>query len=138
MPDIPCVGAICIDAEHRILLIQRGREPARGQWSLPGGRVEAGEDVLDAVVREVREETGLDVVVDREVGTVRRPAPSGGTYVIRDFIVTPTVGELAAGDDALDARWVPLADLGDWDTSKGLVEALEAWGLLDAVRGMRS
>lgn len=138
MVEIPCVGAICIDEDARILLIQRGQEPARGRWSIPGGRVEPGEDARDAVIREVREETGLDVVVGREVGTVRRDAPSGGTYVIRDFLATPRSGVLAAGDDARAVQWVALADLGEWDTSPGLVEALVAWGLSEPVQGSES
>lgn len=130
MVDVPCVGAICIDDAQRILLIQRGTEPARGKWSLPGGRVERNEEALDAVVREVREETGVTVAVIREVGTVRRPAPSGDTYVIRDFLVKPIGGDLSAGDDADDARWIPCAELDEWDTSVGLIEALAAWGFL--------
>lgn len=135
--EIPCVGAICIDEERRILLIQRGQQPALGRWSLPGGRVEAGEAAADAVVREVREETGLEVRVSSEVGTVRRPAPTGGTYVIRDFLVVPVTGNLRAGDDARDAVWVPLAELEAWDTSSGLVEALDSWGLREGEPGQR-
>ena len=130
MTDIPCAGAVCIDRDGRILLIQRGQPPALGQWSLPGGRVEHGEDATAAVVREVREETGLDVEVVREVGTVLREAPTGGTYVIRDFLVTVLAGEMAAGDDARDVRWVPMGDLERWDTSPGLLDALRAWGFL--------
>jgi len=62
---------------------------------------------------------------------VRRDAPSGGTYVIRDFLVSVLSGELCAGDDARDTRWVPLRDLEHWDTSPGLIEALDSWGLRD-------
>lgn len=130
MVDIPCVGAVCIDSDQRILLIQRGKEPARGQWSLPGGRVEPDEEALHAVVREVREETGVTVAVIGEVGTVRRPAPSGDTYVIRDFLAEPIGGDLVPGDDADDAQWVPCTELGEWDTTTGLIEALTAWGFL--------
>ena len=136
--EIPCVGAICIDEHRRILLIQRGQEPAMGQWSLPGGRVEREESAEQAVVREVWEETGLTVRVGSEVGTVRRAAPSGGTYVIRDFLVTPEGGDLCAGDDARDVRWVPLAELEQWDTSAGLIEALDSWGLRANDTGQRT
>lgn len=135
--EIPCVGAICFDDEQRILLILRGQPPAEGLWSLPGGRIEAGETADAAVVREVREETGLVVRIDREVGTVRRAAPSGGTYVIRDFLVTASAGELRAGDDARDARWVPVVDLDGWETSPGLVDALDSWGLRNGDLGRR-
>lgn len=129
--EIPCVGAVCIDDAHRLLLILRGQPPAEGLWSLPGGRLEAGESATAAVVREVWEETGLSVQVEREVGTVRRDAPSGGTYVIRDYLVSVLSGDLCAGDDARDTRWVPLRDLEHWDTSPGLIEALDSWGLRD-------
>ena len=133
LPDaaIACVGAVVFDAEGRLLLVQRANPPAQGRWSLPGGRVEPGEQAQDAVRREVREETGLDVEVIREVGTVIRPAPSGGQYVIRDFLAGP-IGEVEvrAGDDAADARFVALAEMSELPLSEGLVEALQEWGLL--------
>ena len=71
-PRIPCVGALIYDAAGRLLLVQRGREPARGSWSIPGGKVEPGESPHAAVVREVWEETGLDVEPLALVGTVER------------------------------------------------------------------
>jgi len=133
LPDaaIACVGAVVFDVDGRLLLIQRANPPAQGRWSLPGGRVEPGEQAQDAVRREVREETGLDVEVIREVGTVIRPAPSGGQYVIRDFLAGP-IGEVEvrAGDDAADARFVALAEMSELPLSEGLVEALQEWGLL--------
>lgn len=130
-PDIPCVGAIVQDRAGRILLIERGRPPAEGMWSLPGGRVEPGEGAEAAIVREVLEETGLDVTVVREVGTVLRDAPNGGCYVIRDFLVAP-VTEITpvAADDARDARFVTLEQLQALAVTDGLIEALQAWDLL--------
>ena len=128
---VPCVGAIVHDVMGRLLVIQRGREPARGRWSLPGGRVHAGESFRDAVAREVREETGLDVVPGRMVGSVERTAPDGSTYDIRDFVASVAAeGEPTAGDDADDARWVGLAELRELPTSEGLLEALDEWGVL--------
>lgn len=130
--ETPAVGAIVFDSDGRLLLIQRGNPPAQGQWSLPGGRVESGEDWTDAVVRELREETGLDGHVVRFVGEVRRDAPDGSVYVIRDYLLdvagswTPQ-----AGDDALDAAWVSPHGLAELDTSAGLTEALQGWGLLE-------
>jgi ADP-ribose pyrophosphatase YjhB (NUDIX family) len=83
------------------------------------------------VRREVREETGLEVEIIREVGTVLRPAPSGGQYVIRDFLARPLHSAVVtAGDDASDARFVDVADLQSLPLSDGLIEALEEWGLL--------
>ena len=70
---IPCVGAVIRDDEGRLLLIKRGHEPGAGLWSLPGGRIEPGETDTEALVREMREETGLTVKVGRRLGSVRRP-----------------------------------------------------------------
>ena len=132
---VPCVGAIVVDDAGRFLLIRRANPPAQGQWSLPGGRVEPGEDWLDAVVRELLEETGVTARVDRFVGEVRRDAPLGGIYVIRDYLMTIDSGDSGrtphAGDDALDAGWFTPEEMRGLDTSAGLVEALTGWGLLD-------
>jgi len=130
MREIPCVGAVVFDGEGRILLVRRGQEPAMGQWSIPGGRVEAGESHEGAVVRELREETALVGRVVREVGAVRRAAPAGGIYVIRDFLLVVEGDELVAGDDALAAGWFAPDELDALDTSDGLVQALTEWGLL--------
>ena len=127
---IPCVGAIVVDDGGRLLLVRRANPPAQGLWSIPGGRVEPGEEGEQAVLRELAEETGVVGVVVREVGTVTRDAPGGGTYVIRDFLVRADAGfDPVAGDDALDAAWFTPAELRAVDTSPGLVEALESWGL---------
>jgi 8-oxo-dGTP diphosphatase len=127
---VPCVGAVVHDDEHRLLLVRRGRNPSAGRWSLPGGRVEAGESDGEAVRREVLEETGLDVVVGRLVGTVERPGPDGVVYDIRDYACAVMGGRLRAGDDASEVRWVDRWDLLTLDTTDGLVDALEAWGML--------
>ena len=131
-PCIPCVGAI-ITADGRILLIRRGHEPEAGRWSLPGGRIEAGETDQQALVREVREETGLEVVPGPLIGTVDRPRPDGGVLVIRDYAATVTGGTLAAGDDADDARWFRVRDLAGLTLTTGLEEALNDWGVLRVV-----
>ena len=130
-PLIPCVGAIVRDEQGRVLLVQRGREPGRGRWSIPGGRVEIGESDEAAVAREVAEETGLRVEVVRHVGSVQRPAPGGGTYDIHDYLVRvigPTVP--TAGDDADDARWVTRSELAALPLVDGLLVALADWSLL--------
>ena len=99
---------------------------------MPGGRVEPGETAAAAAVREVREETGLDVRAVRLAGTVERPGPSGATYVIDDFVCTPAGGELAAGDDADEVRWFTADEVRRLPTVPLLVEALDGWGLLGA------
>lgn len=131
MAHIPCIGAIVFDEQERLLLVKRANPPAQGKWSLPGGRLESGETSEDGVVREVREETGLDVKVVREVGTIQRDAPSGDTYVIRDFLCALTVSATpVADDDASDAGFFALTEVVELPTSEGLLEALRDWDLI--------
>jgi mutator protein MutT len=102
-----CVGAVAV-ADNELLLVRRGRGPETGRWSVPGGRVEAGETVHDAVVREVAEETGLQVRCGELLGWAERIGPQHH-FVILDFVVTVTDGRKpVAGDDAAEARWFPL------------------------------
>jgi ADP-ribose pyrophosphatase YjhB (NUDIX family) len=127
---VPCVGGVVRDDAGALLVIRRGQPPSQGLWSLPGGRVEAGESAVAAVAREVAEETGLDVCVGALVGSVERPGPGGVTYAIDDYLCVPTGGTLRAGSDATDARWVGGAELAALDCAPGLVEALRGWGVL--------
>jgi 8-oxo-dGTP diphosphatase len=132
-PRIPCVGGIVHDGRSRLLLVRRGQEPAKGRWSVPGGRVEDGESDAEATAREVLEETGIRVSVGRLAGTVERDAPGGGVYLIRDYVCDPydaDVDAVRAGDDADDARWFTREEIDSVPTSPGLVEALESWGVL--------
>ena len=127
---IPCVGAVIKDDQGRLLLIKRGHEPGAGLWSLPGGRIEPGETDAEALVREMREETGLAVQAGPLVGRVRRPAPGGQVLDIRDYAATVIGGTLRAGDDAAEARWVAASELPRIPITEGLVEALTSWGVL--------
>ncbi|MYS79316.1 NUDIX hydrolase [Embleya scabrispora] len=126
---IPCVGAIVLDSEGRVLLVQRAKMPGEGQWSLPGGRVEEGETDAVALAREMAEETGLQVTVGPLVGSVSRPAPDGGMYEIRDYACTPHGGALRAGDDANAVRWVATGALSRLDLVDGLLDALREWNV---------
>ena len=127
---IPCVGAVIKDRSGRLLLIRRGHEPGKGQWSIPGGRVEAGESDAEALAREVREETGLVVAVGRLIGAVRRPAGAGSVLDIRDYAASVIGGTLIPGDDADDAVWTSPAGLQALPLTDGLLDALRSWGAL--------
>ena len=124
------MGAVITDDLGRLLLIKRGHEPGKGLWSIPGGRIEAGESDEAALVREVREETGLAVAVGRLIGAVRRPGGAGSVLDIRDYAASVIGGTLIPGDDADDAVWVWPADLLALPLAYGLLDALRSWGVL--------
>lgn len=131
-----CVGGVVIDASGRLLLIQRAHEPGRGLWTLPGGRVEAGETDGQALVREMAEETGLAVAVGPLLGRVTRPAGRGVVFDIADHACQAVGGEARAGSDAADLRWVadvwPLEAAGE--LTDGLADLLAAWNVPAARR----
>ncbi len=127
---IPCVGAVIKDGSGRLLLIKRGHEPGKGLWSIPGGRIEAGESDSVALVREVREETGLVVAPGRLIGAVRRPGGGDSVLDIRDYAATIVGGALVAGDDADDAVWAGPAELDTLPLAEGLLDTLRSWGVV--------
>jgi 8-oxo-dGTP diphosphatase len=131
------VGGVAVD-HGRILLVRRGHGPAAGAWSVPGGRVELGETLHEAVVREVAEETGLSVVVERFLGWVERiePGPVGESathFVILDFLVGVLDPEAApvAGDDATEACWIGVHELDRYRLVPGLEDFLADVGVLE-------
>jgi 8-oxo-dGTP diphosphatase len=124
-----CVGAVAL-LDGRLLLIRRGHGPAAGEWSVPGGRVEAGELIAEAVVREVREETGLECVCGELVGWVER-LDDDHHFVILDFDVTVLDDrDPVAGDDAAEAAWVDVGEVEDLRLVDGLAEFLHDHGYL--------
>lgn len=131
---VPCVGAIISDQTGRLLLVLRGHDPGKGLWSVPGGRIEPGETDEQAVIREVREETGLEVACGPLIGAVERPGLAGTVIDIRDYAAVVTGGELAAGDDAADVAWVCADEAesleADGRLTGGLLAALRSWGVL--------
>jgi 8-oxo-dGTP diphosphatase len=129
---VPCVGAVIKDKDRRLLLIRRGHEPGAGLWSLPGGRIEPGETDQQAVAREILEETGLRVECGRLLAAVELPGLGGTVIEVRDYLAVVTGGDLSAGDDAADARWVTAAELDSLPLTQGLAGYLAAWGVYPA------
>ena len=123
------MSGLAYDDEGRLLLVRRANDPGQGQWSVPGGRVEPGEDDAAALVREMREETGLDVLVGPLVGRVVR-----GPFAIADYSCRAVGGVLAAGDDASDARWCDAAALRALPLVDGLLDVLAEWDALPRAR----
>lgn len=121
---VECAGAVVVDDAGRLLLVRRGRAPALGTWSLPGGRVEPGETPEQAAAREVAEETGLTV----EVGALLATVELAAGFRVHDFAARVVGGSLSAGDDADDARWVDPADLDRLELSPGLADELRRMG----------
>jgi len=123
------VGAILLERD-RILMAQRGKEPLKGWWSLPGGALETGEKLAEAVRREVREETGLEIeplgvleiferIMQDEAGKTEYH------YVLIDYVCRITGGQLAAGDDASRVEWVRRCDLSQLQITEGTLEVIE-------------
>jgi ADP-ribose pyrophosphatase YjhB (NUDIX family) len=119
------VGAVVVD-RGRVLLIRRGTEPLKGQWSLPGGMLELGESLVAGVVREVREETGLAVEVVELVELLDRIHRDEDRvryhYVIADYLCRVTGGALEAASDADAVRWVQRAEWNRQDSQEGALK----------------
>jgi 8-oxo-dGTP diphosphatase len=118
---IDCVGVICFRGQD-VLLIQRGKAPRAGEWSLPGGRIEPGETEAEACLRELFEETGVRATLGPKVATIDADF-EGFCYRLHDYAATWTSGDVIAGDDAADARFIPIAD----------IAALKMWPKTEAV-----
>lgn len=130
---MPGVGALIFRGRGRrgsILLVERGGHPLKGYWSLPGGLVETGESLDEAVRREILEETGLRVkpvemfeVFERIMRDARGRAEYH--YVLLDYVCKVTGGKLQAGDDVARVKWVPRDRLGDYQMTEGTREVIE-------------
>jgi 8-oxo-dGTP diphosphatase len=115
---------------RRVLLVERGQEPHKGLWSLPGGVLELGERLADGLRREVREETGLEIRLLELVEVFERILPDGDGrseyhYVLIDYLCEMAGGKLRAGDDVSRAAWVELERLGDYRITAGTPAVIE-------------
>ena len=140
-PKRPILGVGALIFRHgRILLVERGREPFKGYWSLPGGVLEVGETLESGVAREVKEETGLEVTPCGLVGIFERlildqQGRPEYHYVLIDFLCRARPGKLAPASDVLRAEWVRLMDLADYPLTDGVLEAIaKAWKLRKEMR----
>ncbi len=133
---VPAVGAVVVDSTARVLLVQRGRPPSVGSWTLPGGRLEPDESFEEAVTREVREETGLDVRVVGELCRVEI-AREGFAFLVHEYLAVPLAPTpVRAGDDAADARWVRADEMPALGVRRDAVAVIDQ-GIAEAVaRGL--
>jgi len=123
------IGALIFD-RGKILLVERGKEPLKGYWSLPGGVLEIGETLEQGIVREVREETGLEVEPLKLLEIFERIIrDSHGApeyhYVLIDYICRVTGGSLRAADDASRVAWVPRRLLSTYQITAGTLPVIE-------------
>lgn len=129
---VVAVGAICV-RDGRLLLVKRGRGAAAGQWAVPGGRVDFGEPLAEAVRRELREETGLTGTVGALCGIAERRA-GGHHFVILDYWVNVASGDAVAADDADEVIWASRTDLDRLPLVPLLTVFLAEHGVLDQLR----
>ena len=124
MTPIPAVGVVCMRGDA-VLLIRRGTPPRLGEWSLPGGRIEPGERAIQAALRELREETGVEAEMLGLVDVVDGLFPEHGRhYVLIDYAARWLSGEPRAGDDAAEAAFFPFEEAlrqVDWDETRRIL-----------------
>jgi 8-oxo-dGTP diphosphatase len=123
------VGAIVLD-RGRVLLVKRAHEPLQGEWSVPGGAVDIGETLEEAIRREVREETCLDIEVGPIVDVLDRIRydPEGRVkfhFVLVDFVCRPVGGTLQCASDAEEATWAERADLGRYGVADATISVID-------------
>jgi 8-oxo-dGTP diphosphatase len=121
---VPAVGVVCLRGDE-VLLIRRGTPPRQGEWSLPGGRIEPGERAVEAALRELHEETGVEAEITGLIAVVDGLFPEAGRhYVLIDYAARWLAGEPVAGDDAVEARFVSLEEAGrliDWSETRRVI-----------------
>lgn len=128
-PTAPVVGVGGVVVQNdKVLIVKRAHEPRKGEWSLPGGRVQLGESLVEAARREIKEETGLDVDVGPLVELFDRVHHLDDRvqyhFVIADYLCTPRGGTLAAADDAEDVAWIGVDELASYGVSARAVAVI--------------
>jgi 8-oxo-dGTP diphosphatase len=126
---IVAVGVVILKDDH-ILLIKRARQPRKGSWSIPGGKQELGETTRQAAIREVQEETGLNINLGPLLDVIdyidhNKDSTISTQYCLVDFAATWQSGAPVAGDDAADAKWFKRADISNldlWDTTITIID----------------
>lgn len=126
---ILAASAVIRDESSRILLVQRANMPDMGCWTLPGGRVDTGETLEQAAIREVFEETGLTIAIVRELGQLDVPDGNGGVHEIHDFLGERISGEAIAGDDAAAIGWFRSDELSALSLTPDLLHYLGRYGV---------
>jgi mutator protein MutT len=141
-PDRPFVGvgAVIVDAAARVLLVKRRFEPLAGQWSLPGGGVDVGETLQACVIREMLEETGLEVEVGPVIEVFDRIMHDAEGrvqyhYVLVDYVCRPAGGTLAAASDVADVAWANPGALGEYQLTDKAVAVIHQGLTLAAQAG---
>lgn len=125
MTPVPAVGVVCLKGDE-ILLIRRGKPPRAGEWSLPGGRIESGETVQAAALRELREETGVEAYIGGLIDVVDGVFPEANRhFILIDYWAEWLSGDVIAGDDATHAEFVSKAEAlkrVSWSETRRIIE----------------
>ena len=129
------VSAVLVD-DDRLLLVRRGHGPAAGTWAVPGGRVQVGETLAEAVTRELREETGIEGVCGHLIGVnelLDDDDPSSHAVILGFWVSILESTDPDARDDAAEARWVDLGDVTEYRLAPGLAEFLHDHGVIATI-----
>ena len=126
---IAAVSGVVFDSQGKVLLAQRGRAPAKGKWSLPGGVVHVGEELEEALKREIREETGVDVHMERLLCVSSRILKDRDGrvryhYILLDYLCVMTGGDARAGSDVEQVRWVDIDGVSCFDLTEGVKDII--------------
>ena len=127
---LPAVSGVIFDDRDRILLIRRANPPAKGKWSLPGGVVKLGEELAEALKREIREECDLTVLVGPLVWASSRIIRDRKDhiqyhYVLLDYLCRSENSNVTVGADASEARFLEIADVNEYETTEGIAEVIQ-------------